>query len=372
MTKTRVLTAKTPEQVAAAAAEGVSLLRDGGLVGFATETVYGIAAAASSGEALARLREVKSRPTGPFSVHMGAAEEVRRYVHRLPPPAARLIRRCWPGPVTLLVPTGGRLADESLQRAGLYEVLCSDGAVALRCPDEPVARVLLKGAEAPVVATSANPAAAPSPRCAEDVLAAVDGRIDLLIDSGQTRFGADSTIVRFTGDDWQLVRAGVYDRRMVRDLARQVVLFVCAGNTCRSPMAAGLAAAMLAERAGCKPSQLPSRGVDIRSAGVFAARGAPAAPEAIAAAAALGSDIADHRSRKLTPELIILADVVFCMTESQAAEARRLVPSAADRVRRLDPDGDISDPIGGDAGVYERTAKVIKAALEQLTAEGLL
>jgi len=341
---------------AAAAREGAKALRAGKLVAFATETVYGVGALATNAAALERLRELKSRPARPFSVHMGQAADAGRYVGRIPSETRRLMGKGWPGPVTILLPTGGALADGRLQKAGLHEVLTSDGVIALRCPDESVARALLSAVKGPVVASSANPARQRSPRDAEEVLDKLNGQIDMLIDSGPTRYGRDSTIVRFDGEELTIVRKGVYSQRILRSLIRRTILFVCTGNTCRSPMAAGLAKRILAERLGCSAGELRGRGIEVQSAGLFAGGGARPTPEAIAAAKARGADIARHRSRKLTAELIRRADVVFCMTDLHVDEARRLVPSAARRIRRLDEGGDITDPIGGGARVYDRTA----------------
>jgi len=351
-------------EVAAAAGKGAAALKKGRLVGFATETVYGIAALATCDEAMARLRELKARPARPFSVHVGGPRDVRRFVRELPADADRLIRRCWPGPVTLVVSAGKSLADGRLRRReGLYERLCHKGFIGLRCPDEPIARAMLSATILPVVAPSANRAKRPSPRSADEVLDELDGQIDLLIDSGPTRHGTDSTIVRCDRKGAKVLREGVYDEPSIRRLLTRTALFVCTGNTCRSPMAAGLAEKLLADRLGCKVADLPRRGVKVASAGVFAADGMKATGAAVRAAKALGADISRHRSRILTRELIEQADVVFCMTDYHAAEARRIAGEQAGKIRRLDKAGNLPDPVGGDYEVYRRTAERIRNAL---------
>lgn len=350
--------------VADAAHRGASALKKGRLVGFATETVYGIAALATCDEALDRLRELKGRPTRPFSLHLGRPEDVRRYVRSLSDEAELIISRGWPGPVTLIVPAGGALADKRLRRRqGLYERLCCEDMIGLRCPDEPVAQAMLSGVSLPVVAPSANLAGRPSPRSAGEVLADLDGQIDLLIDSGHTRCGADSTIVRCDGSGWKILRAGVYDEAGIRRMLSRTYLFVCTGNTCRSPMAAGIARKVLAERLGCKVGDLARNGAKVLSAGTFAPDGIRAAATAISAGRLMGVDISRHRSRNLTRELIKEADVVFCMTDSHVSEARRIAPGEAHKIRRLDPQGDVPDPVGGDLDVYGAAAARIEKAL---------
>jgi tRNA threonylcarbamoyl adenosine modification protein (Sua5/YciO/YrdC/YwlC family) len=329
---------------ARAAQRGAKALRAGQLVGFATETL-------------------KNRPRRPFSVHLGRATDVGGYVRDLPLQARWLIARAWPGPVTLLVPTGGRLADPAYHAAGLHDVLCPEGTIGLRCPAAPAAQAMLVAAGGPAVATSANLAGGPSPRSAEEVLAAVGDRIDLLLDSGPTAYGRDSTIVRFAPGGWEIVRRGVYDEKEIRALTRWTVLFVCTGNTCRSPIAAGLAAAALAKRLGCEPADLAGRGVRVFSAGTGAVEGAAASAEAVRVAGEWGADLGGHRSRKLTTELIREADLVCCMAAAHATAVLRLVPSAAGKVRRLCDDGDVPDPIGAGLDGYRRTATRIQDAV---------
>jgi tRNA threonylcarbamoyl adenosine modification protein (Sua5/YciO/YrdC/YwlC family) len=373
---TRVITVGSRddvESVQAAAAEGAEALRVGKLVGFATETVYGIAVLATDAAAVARLRKLKARPTDPFSVHIASPADVRRYVADVPLRASWLMSHAWPGPVTLLLDTGGRLADPALQkRRGLHKELTLDGVVGLRSPDEPVARAMLAAVDGPVVAPSANPAGGPSPRTGDDVMNALGGLIDMLIDSGPTRYGKDSTIVRMDGNDWQILRQGVYDERMIGRMVERKICFVCTGNTCRSPMAAGIARAKLAEALDCDAEKLKSGGVEVVSAGLFAGAAALATPEAVSAAAKFGAEISDHRSRQATPELLKSCDVVFCMTEFHQAEIQRLLPEAAGRVKLLDVTAEVPDPVGGGSDIYDRTAGHIAEAIDKRIAEGTL
>jgi protein-tyrosine-phosphatase len=137
-------------------------------------------------------------------------------------------------------------------------------------------------------------------------------------------------------------------------------------------MASGLAKSMAAGRLGCRVGELRSRGLEVVSAGIWAMDGARATPEAVLAARELGADIARHRSRPLTAELIRSADVVFCMTPSHVSAAGRLSPGDADKVLLLDADGSIADPIGGGDGTYRATARQIADALARRMDEGWL
>jgi len=370
--KTQVITSDSSSPWAAAR-EGAAALREGKLVGFATETVYGIAVNAAIPAALERLRELKSRPDRPFSLHVGRAADIYRYVAAPPELARRLIDKALPGPITLLLPTGGSLAEGSPGGGdpGLYGRLVSGDVLGVRCVAEPTAQAMLADVDAPVVAPSANLAGRPSPRSADDVLADLDGKIDLLIDSGPTRYGRDSTIVDFTAPAWRIVRAGVIDERMIQKMLTRLYVFVCTGNTCRSPIAAGVARVLLAKRLGVSVAELASQGVEVVSAGLYAMEGDHASPEAVVAAAEFGAEIAAHRSRKATSELIQSADMVFCMTQHHVEQAVQLAPQAASRIVRLDPRGDVPDPIGGSVGDYRDVAGLIASAFTRRLDRGL-
>ncbi|MGC9455456.1 MAG: L-threonylcarbamoyladenylate synthase [Phycisphaerae bacterium] len=369
--QTRVIKVQTEADIPAAAGEGAKVLAAGGLVGFPTETVYGIAAVASDDTAMERLRELKSRRDRPFSVHIGRPEDALRYVAAPPLRARRLMEKAWPGPLTILLPTGGELADPKLQDETLYARVCYNDTIGLRCPSDTVAARLLSAVDEPVVAPSANRAGSPSPRTGDEVLSELDGEIDLLIDAGATRYGRDSTIVLFNADGWRVVRRGVYDERAVRKMMRRRILFVCSGNTCRSPLAAGIARKLYAERLGCRVGELSEHGLEISSAGLSASEGSRPSEGAVAAAREYGADISRHRTRRATVELITGADVVLCMTEAQVAAVGRLARDVG-KVRRLDPRSDVADPIGGDMDAYRGTARQIARAVGNLLSEGTL
>ena len=344
----------------------------GRLVAFATETVYGVAALAADAAAMDRLRELKSRPDRPFTVHVGRPADAYRYVRDVPPVARRLIDKAWPGPVTMLLPTGGALADAASADRTLYDSLCHKDVIGLRCPRGVVAQAMLSAVESPVVVPSANLAGEPSPRTARQVLKALDGKIDLLIDSGPTSYGIDSTIISFAAAGWEIVRRGVYDEEAIRRMLAKTVLFVCTGNTCRSPIAAGLLRKLYAQRLGCRVGELARNGLEALSAGVMAADGEPATPEAVTAASAYGADISHHRSRRLTSELINAADLVLCMTDFHVEQAGRLVPAAVSKIERLIADRDVPDPMGGGSEAYRRTAETIEQALKERMDKGEL
>ena len=189
--------------------------------------------------------------------------------------------------------------------------------------------------------------------------------VDMILDAGAPRYSKPSTIVHVKDDRYEIVRAGVYDARIIERLLRTTILFVCSGNTCRSPMSEALARQILAEKLKVPESDLEKNGVSVISAGSFAMPGSRATPAAVEALKGMGADLTRHRSRPLTVELIHQADRIFTMSRSHARDVRSLVPSAANKVSTLDPDNDIEDPIGSDLPTYVELSAHLKNLIEK-------
>jgi L-threonylcarbamoyladenylate synthase len=185
----------------ASLAEAVELIRSGLPVAVPTETVYGLAADAGSGAAVARIYEAKGRPRfNPLIVHvpdLGVAEALAQFDDL----ARSLATRFWPGPLTLVLPRRASAPIASLATAGLP-------TIALRAPAHPAMQALLATTGRPLAAPSANASGRISPTRAEHVLASLDGRIPLILDAGPTAHGIESTIVAISGGKVRLLRPG--------------------------------------------------------------------------------------------------------------------------------------------------------------------
>jgi L-threonylcarbamoyladenylate synthase len=176
------------------------ILRNGGLVAFPTETVYGLGANALDRNAVARIFEAKGRPAyNPLIVHVIDEEAARRLTAEWPQVASVLARAFWPGPLTLVLPKAAIVPD--LVTAGLL-------TVGLRVPAHPLAQALLREAGVPIAAPSANRFTELSPTTAEHVSKGLGDRVDLILDGGSTEVGIESTVLDLTGDQPILLRPG--------------------------------------------------------------------------------------------------------------------------------------------------------------------
>ncbi len=338
-------------------------LHDGRVVVLPTETVYGAAGLLTRPEARRTLRALRDGADDkPLVPHVTGADQAAELLGDVSDLGRRLMRKLWPGPVALSFAVD---PDRRRQVAAQLEIPESDlydaGRITLRCPAHPVAGGVIAAVGGIVVATAA-PASldAGAMRFDPGLLDAAD----LILDAGPPRFDKPSTIVAVDGEAYRIVRAGVYDQRIIDKMLRTTILFVCSGNTCRSPMAEAIARKMLADKLGVPPDQIESKDYAVASAGAMASPGARATPEAAAAVAELGADLSRHRSRPLTIEAIHEADLILTMGQSHARAVLAMVPSAADRLSTLDPAGDIDDPIGGDLSLYRDLATELSRLIE--------
>jgi L-threonylcarbamoyladenylate synthase len=208
-------------------------LAAGGLVAFPTETVYGLGADATDGEAIARLYEAKGRPAfNPLIAHV-ANLAAARTLARFDANALRLAEAFWPGPLTLVLPKAAGCPVSDLATAGL-------DTIAVRVPDHPVAREILEAFGRPVVAPSANRSGHVSPTTAAHVLADLRGRIDLIVNGGPTPVGVESTIVACL-DAPTLLRPGALPRAEIeRVLAARLADAPPAAEAGIAPAAPGM------------------------------------------------------------------------------------------------------------------------------------
>lgn len=184
----------------AGVARAAKALREGAVVVFPTETVYGVGADALDPAAVRRIFAAKGRPPdNPIIVHAEDAHAARRLAREWPPAAARLADRFWPGPLTIVLPRAREVPD--VTTGGL-------DSVGIRVPDHPVAGRLLRAAGIPIAAPSANRSGRPSPTRVEDAKADLGDSVSVYLDAGPTRVGVESTVMSLLGTEPVLLRPG--------------------------------------------------------------------------------------------------------------------------------------------------------------------
>jgi L-threonylcarbamoyladenylate synthase len=184
----------------------LDILRKGGLVAFPTDTVYGVGALAFDGVAVEAIYKAKDRPIEKaIPVLIGDAADMEKVGMNIPEAAYQLAARFWPGPLTCIIP----------KQPTLPEAVSATETVGVRVPDHEVARELLRAA-GPMAITSANISGQPSPSTAQEVLAQLGKRIDLIIDGGRTPGGVPSTLVDCTGKELKILREGPISLEEIR------------------------------------------------------------------------------------------------------------------------------------------------------------
>ena len=210
--KTRIL--YTTENDIAEAAE---IIQQGGLVAFPTETVYGLGADALNAEAVAKVYEAKGRPSdNPMIVHIARASDIGQLTPMLSEEIVNLIDNFWPGPLTLVLKKKAGVPDRTT--GGL-------DTVAVRMPDSEAALELIREADCPIAAPSANISGRPSPTRAGDVIADMNGRIDAVIQGDDCRVGIESTVLDMTGDTPVILRPGIITAEDIEAVLKKEVKY---------------------------------------------------------------------------------------------------------------------------------------------------
>jgi tRNA threonylcarbamoyl adenosine modification protein (Sua5/YciO/YrdC/YwlC family) len=322
----------------------VDRLNRGGIVALPTDTVYGLAVDATNENAIEKLSRLKDRGSKPYTFFIPR--------HKLDQYAVvvkkKIIDYFLPGPLTVLLHPSGIM---SLPRTG--------DRIGIRVPQHAFIARLLNDFSRPLAVTSANRSAEPVLTSAYEIVEHLTD-VELVVDGGSLT-GPVSTVLDLTTTPATLVRKGgvpileidkVQGRKTALAEGLQFnVLFVCTGNTCRSPMAMGLLRTLVD----------PGR-VAVRSAGMNTVNGNPAAPNSIAIVRDHGGSIDDHRTQELTPELTRWADLILVMEFRHYEYVLQFAPDAVPKIfllkeyKRNTRYNEIADPVGQDLEAYRRSA----------------
>ncbi len=343
----------------------VQALAEGKLVVFPTETAYAVGASALRPAAVEQLQQWKSATARPLSLAVKSLEEALDYVPDFPEVGQRMARRCWPGPVTLVVDDCHPESAVHAFAPAVRTALKPHQTLALCVPGHDVVRQVMRLVRAPIVWTGARRAGDPEPYTAAEALRTLTPLSPIVLDAGRCKYAQPATVVRVCDYRLEVLREGVVTAKALRQLSSFLILLVCTGNTCRSPMAELLFKRILCQKLGIPDEQLAEHGILVISAGTAAMAGSGPSPEAVTVMAQRGLDLSRHESQPLSDRLVRFADLILTMTDSHRQTILQQWPAAAGRVHLLSRDNlDIPDPIGGTLERYQECAAQIEHCLK--------
>lgn len=348
----------------------VQALAEGKLVVFPTETVYLGAASALMPDSVRRLVEACGCvPVQHRALAIKSGDDALDYVPELTPLGRRLMRRCWPGPLLVRAETQHAESVLSQLPSETRALIAPQGVVGLRVPFHDVILSVLRFSIGPLVVVPISYADRMAVT-AEEAGEQVGSTVDVILNGGRTKYAQPATMIGLNQDCWTVLETGVIGDLALQRLASMMILLVCTGNTCRSPMAELLMRRHLANRIGCAIDELDQHGVVVASAGIAAAPGGRPSSEAVEAMARQGLDLGEHLSQPVTERLIKQADLILTMTHGHRQAILNQWPDLAARTFAVSRDRrDVADPIGGPLPLYEECARQLDDYLAVWAAE---
>ncbi len=340
--------------------QALSILKKGGIAAFPTDTVYGLGVNAEDQRAVSRLYKIKKRPREkPLILFLSKKEQLFPFVKIFPIQAQKLINYYWPGPLTLLFRANISLFSPLVSR---------EGKIGIRIPSHPIPREIVQRGNFLLGTTSANLSKEPEIIDPKRLPSELTLGVDVLLDGGDALLGKASTVVDVTFSPLRIIREGWILNQEIIKVGQEKeiegkILFVCTGNTCRSPMAEGFFKKILSRKAKEK--------IKVKSAGTGVIANSKPSKFAIKVMREKGIDISSHRAIPLTSEIVKEFDLILTMEERHRQRVINLFPFATEKAWLLTEfisgkREDILDPAGEYLNIYRELSLLIEKEMRKL------
>jgi protein-tyrosine-phosphatase/tRNA A37 threonylcarbamoyladenosine synthetase subunit TsaC/SUA5/YrdC len=339
----------------------VQTLVEGRRVALPADTAYHVVASGLAEASAAPLADLRREGRlGRSVLFLRSSQELMDYVPDLPPVAARIARRGWPGPLVLDLPVDYRRGLISQLPLEMQRLVSSEGRASFRVVSHPSIQHAMRLMAGPIVAAPVCADGAPVQSANQ---AGQWSRVAIVVDDGPTQWSGYCTVVQVDGNVCRVAQPGVLAGEALYRTAQFVVLLVCTGNTCRSPMAEVMMREKFKQRFASHSHAVDP--VFVASAGISAFPGGPASPEAQTVMSARGLDLSEHQSRAVSEHSLTHADLILTMTHAHREAILDRMPHLRSKIHPLSRGRtDVSDPFGGSEATYQACADQISNLLD--------